>query len=168
MKLKIKQNSGKPQFFDCGFFEAGKKDRAFMENFDLTKAISEANDLKGLLEQEFESLKKQDINGFEKLQSRKAEILTFLSDDRLSDIVKSNPDSESAKMMLGTWDKLMEIISECKDLHRRNEIFINRKLESIKGALKTIQTPDPLNSVEVYDRLGKVRNNKVRQNMGKA
>ena len=70
--------------------------------------------------------------------------------------------------MLGTWDKLMEIISECKDLHRRNEIFINRKLESIKGALKTIQTPDPLNSVEVYDRLGKVRNNKVRQNMGKA
>ena len=57
-----------------------------MENFDLTKAISEANDLKGLLEKEFESLKKQDINGFEKLQSRKAEILTFLSDDRLSDI----------------------------------------------------------------------------------
>ena len=139
-----------------------------MENFDLSKAILEANDLKGLLEQEFESLKKQDINGFEKLQSRKAEILTFLSDDRLSDIVKSNPDSESAKMMLGTWDNLMEIISECKDLHRRNEIFINRKLESIKGALKTIQTPDPLNSVEVYDRLGKVRNNKVRQNMGKA
>ena len=139
-----------------------------MENFDLSKAILEANDLKGLLEQEFESLKKQDINGFEKLQSRKAEILTFLSDDRLSDIVKSNPDSESAKMTLGTWDKLMEIISECKDLHRRNEIFINRKLESIKGALKTIQTPDPLNSVEVYDRLGKVRNNKVRQNMGKA
>lgn len=139
-----------------------------MENFDLSKAILEANDLKGLLEQEFESLKKQDINGFEKLQSRKAEILTFLSDDRLSDIVKSNPDSESAKMMLGAWDKLMEIISECKDLHRRNEIFINRKLESIKGALKTIQTPDPLNSVEVYDRLGKVRNNKVRQNMGKA
>ena len=139
-----------------------------MENFDLSKAILEANDLRGLLEQEFESLKKQDINGFEKLQPRKAEILTFLSDDRLSDIVKSNPDSESAKMMLGIWDKLMEIISECKDLHRRNEIFINRKLESIKGALKTIQTPDPLNSVEVYDRLGKVRNNKVRQNMGKA
>ena len=139
-----------------------------MENFDLTKAISEANDLKGLLEQEFESLKKQDINGFEKLQSRKAEILTFLSDDRVSDIVKSNPDSESAKMMLGTRDKLMEIISECKDLHRRNEIFINRKVESIKGALKAIQTPDPRNAVEVYDRLGKVRNNKVRQNMGKA
>ena len=139
-----------------------------MENFDLSKAILEANDLKGLLEQEFESLKKQDINGFEKLQSRKAEILTFLSDDRLSDLVKKNPDSESTKMMLGTWDKLMEIISECKDLHRRNEIFINRKLESIKGALKTIQTQDPLNSVEVYDRLGKVRNNKVRQNMGKA
>ena len=49
-----------------------------MENFDLSKAISEANDLKGLLEQEFEALKKQDINGFEKLQPRKAEILTFL------------------------------------------------------------------------------------------
>ena len=43
-----------------------------------------------------------------------------------------------------------------------------RKLESIRGALQTIQSPDPLNSVEVYDRLGKVRPNRNRKNMGQA
>jgi hypothetical protein len=52
-------------------------------------------------------------------------------------------------------------------LHKRNEIFMLRKLESIKGALQTIQSPDPLNTVEVYDRLGKVRPNRHRGSMGK-
>ena len=62
----------------------------------------------------------------------------------------------------------MQLISDCKDLHRRNEVFINRKLETIRGALHSIQSPDPLNTVEVYDRLGKIRANRSRQNMGDA
>ena len=62
----------------------------------------------------------------------------------------------------------MSVVTECRDLHRRNEIFMLRKLESIRGALQTIQSPDPLNAVEIYDRLGKVRSNRNRQNMGQA
>jgi hypothetical protein len=58
------------------------------------------------------------------------------------------------------------VVSDCKDLHRRNEIFMLRKLESIQGALRTIQSPDPLNSVDVYNRLGKVRPHQRRGSMG--
>jgi flagellar biosynthesis/type III secretory pathway chaperone len=68
---------------------------------------------------------------------------------------------------ISLWDDVMTIVSKCRDLHKRNEIFMLRKLESIKGALQTIQSPDPLNTVEVYDRLGKVRPNRNRGNMGK-
>ena len=138
------------------------------KDFLLTNALNSATALKGLLEQEFEALKSQNIADFEKLQPKKTEIISLLSNPELSNIVKNNASIELTKSTLGIWDNLTKIISECKDLHRRNEIFINRKLESIKGALNTIQTPDPISSVEVYDRLGKVRKGKVRQHVGKA
>ena len=130
------------------------------KDFLLTSALNSATALKGLLEQEFEALKSQNIADFEKLQPKKTEIISLLSNPELSNIVKNNASIELTKSTLGIWDNLTKIISECKDLHRRNEIFINRKLESIKGALNTIQTPDPISSVEVYDRLGKVRKGK--------
>ena len=133
------------------------------KDFLLTNALNSATALKGLLEQEFEALKSQNIADFEKLQPKKTEIISLLSNPELSNIVKNNASIELTKSTLGIWDNLTKIVSECKDLHRRNEIFINRKLESIKGALNTIQTPDPISSVEVYDRLGKVRKGKVRQ-----
>ena len=134
----------------------------------LSKALSDALSLKDLLNNEFESLKKQDIDTFEALQQPKIDILNFLASEDLSRIIKDNIDPSIVESVSEAWNDLMSIISECKDLHMRNEIFINRKLESIKGALKTIQNPDPLSSVEVYDRLGKVRPIKVRQNVGKA
>ena len=127
------------------------------KDFLLTNALNGATALKGLLEQEFEALKSQNIADFEKLQPKKTEIISLLSNPELSNIAKNNAGIELTKSTLGIWDNLTNIVSECKDLHRRNEIFINRKLESIKGALNTIQTPDPISSVEVYDRLGKVR-----------
>ena len=138
------------------------------KDFLLTNALNSATALKGLLEQEFEALKSQNIGDFEKLQPKKTEIISALSNPELSNIVKDNDSIELTKSTLGIWDSLTNMVSECKDLHRRNEIFINRKLESIKGALNTIQTPDPISSVEVYDRLGKVRKGRVRQNVGKA
>ena len=62
----------------------------------------------------------------------------------------------------------MQLIAECRDLHRRNEVLISRKLDSIRGALQTIQSTDALSSVEVYDRLGKIRQGRSRQSMGDA
>ena len=124
-----------------------------------------------VLENEFKALKDQDLSQFDELQKQKLEILTFLASEDLIEKIKlytENNDQSAARDNLSAWDEIMQLISDCKDLHRRNEVFINRKLETIRGALHSIQSPDPLNTVEVYDRLGKIRANRSRQSMGDA
>ena len=133
----------------------------------LSLALDQAKRLKDLLELEFSALKTQDLTAFDNLQPLKIDILSFLSSDGLSQKVKNYNSSENMSVHISLWDDVMTLVSECRDLHKRNEIFMLRKLESIKGALQTIQSPDPLNTVEVYDRLGKVRPNRNRGNMGK-
>ena len=119
----------------------------------LSLALDQAKQLKDLLELEFSALKTQDLTVFDNLQPQKIDILSFLSSEDLSQKVKNYSDSsESMSVHISLWDDVMTIVSECRDLHKRNEIFMLRKLESIKGALQTIQSPDPLNTVEVYDR----------------
>jgi flagellar biosynthesis/type III secretory pathway chaperone len=121
------------------------------------------------LESEFDALKQQDLEGFEGLQAQKLEILSFLASEDLLERVKVYAeDVSTATNNLVLWDEVMALIAECRDMHRRNEVLINRKLETIRGTLQTIQSPDPLNSVEVYDRLGKIRQNRSRQPMGDA
>lgn len=48
-------------------------------------------------------------------------------------------------------------MQNCRQLHQRNEILLIRKLDAIRGALDSLQMSDPTSSLEVYDRLGKVR-----------
>ena len=135
----------------------------------LSRALDQASKLKTLLETEFDALKTQDLAAFEEMQPKKVEILTYLASESLAERVKTfGVDSSDSSSYLSIWDDVMKMVSECRDLHRRNEIFMLRKLESIRGALQTIQSPDPLNTVEVYDRLGKVRPNRNRKNMGQA
>lgn len=135
----------------------------------LSKALDQASKLKTLLESEFDALKTQDLTAFEEMQPKKVEILTYLASESLTERVKTfGADSSDSSSYLSIWDDVMKMVSECRDLHRRNEIFMLRKLESIRGALQTIQSPDPLNTVEVYDRLGKVRPNRNSKNMGQA
>lgn len=130
-------------------------------------ALDQANRLKALLEDEFTALKSQDLTAFEGLQPEKIDILTLLNSEELANRVKGYATNTSeASLHLSIWDDVIGVVSDCKDLHRRNEIFMLRKLESIQGALRTIQSPDPLNSVDVYDRLGKVRPNQRRGSMG--
>ena len=54
------------------------------------------------------------------------------------------------------WQGFRELIANCRDLHRRNEVLISRKLDAIRGALHTLRGADPTASVEVYDRLGRM------------
>ena len=135
----------------------------------LAQTLHKANALKAVLDKEFSALKEQDLTAFETLQAQKLEILTFLSSDDLLERVKAYTEkSDTAAANLALWDEVMQLIAECRDLHRRNEVLISRKLESIRGALQTIQSNDPLSSVEVYDRLGKIRQGRSRQTMGDA
>jgi flagellar biosynthesis/type III secretory pathway chaperone len=45
----------------------------------------------------------------------------------------------------------------CRDMHRRNEILIMRKLDAIRGALESLNVNEATSSVEVYDRLGQIK-----------
>tara|TARA_B100001057_G_scaffold450893_1_gene493375 strand:- start:241 stop:672 length:432 start_codon:yes stop_codon:yes gene_type:complete len=135
----------------------------------LAQTLHKANALKALLNSEFRSLKEQDLQSFEELQQQKIEILGFLGSEELLERVKTYSESRDAltdNLML--WEQVLSLMKDCKELHMRNEVLINRKLETIRGALLTIQTPDPLSSVEVYDRLGKIKANTRKNPVGNA
>jgi flagellar biosynthesis/type III secretory pathway chaperone len=116
----------------------------------LDSAIALAQTLEATLEQEFVLLKDQHLDAFEALQSGKHELLRKLVE--LSGVNETH----SADALGTEWEPFKLHIAHCRGLHRRNETLISRKLESIRGALQSLQIQDPASSVEIYDRLGKM------------
>ena len=116
----------------------------------LEQALALAQTLDDLLEQEFEHLKVQNLDAFEASQTSKNELLKQLA--QLTGI--HGP--ESADALGPEWDGFKEHMAHCRDMHRRNEVLIVRKIDAIRGALQSMQVQDPTSSVEIYDRLGKV------------
>jgi flagellar biosynthesis/type III secretory pathway chaperone len=120
------------------------------QSASLEQALTLAKTLEEMLEREFEQLKVQDLDAFEASQSTKNELLQQLA--QLAGI--QGPDSADA---LGPeWDGFKANMAHCRDMHRRNEVLIGRKVDAIRGALQSLQVQDPTSSVEIYDRLGKV------------
>ncbi len=117
---------------------------------NLSAALATASSLEQLLESEFDQLKAQNLDAFEATQSSKNSLLQELT--RLAGI--EGP--ESADALGPEWDGFKEQMMRCRDLHRRNEVLIHRKIEAIRGALQSLQVEDPTSSVEIYDRLGKL------------
>jgi flagellar biosynthesis/type III secretory pathway chaperone len=117
---------------------------------NLSTALATASSLEQLLETEFDQLKAQNLDAFEATQSSKNLLLQELT--RLAGI--EGP--ESADALGPEWDGFKEHMMHCRDLHRRNEVLIHRKIEAIRGALQSLQVEDPTSSVEIYDRLGKL------------
>jgi len=116
----------------------------------LVQALALANTLQDMLELEFEQLKAQNLDAFEATQASKNDLLQELA--RLAGI--QGP--ESADALGAEWDDFKEHMAHCRDLHRRNEVLIGRKIDAIRGALQSLQVEDPTSSVEIYDRLGRV------------
>lgn len=112
---------------------------------ELTLPVAEQ--LRQMLILEFEALKEQDLERFENLQSAKTDVLTELA--RLC------PDSEELQAN-PAWQNLKEILVECREMHRRNALLIERKLDGIRGALRSLSVGHASSPVEVYDRLGKM------------
>jgi flagellar biosynthesis/type III secretory pathway chaperone len=100
-----------------------------------------------MLALEFDALKSQDLDRFESLQSGK--------NDLLAELTEICPPAEDLQKM-PEWDALRELLIECRDLHRRNAVLIERKLDTIRGALHSLRVGDSGSPVEVYDRLGQV------------
>ena len=118
-----------------------------------SSAIRFANELHKLLEREFEALRLQDLSEIESIQEKKLPILEYLS----SDSVTANLSETSGEP---EWESFKSIINECKNAHRRNEILVNRRIESIKGALTTVTGQDKDDELEMYDKLGKLSQKK--------
>ena len=110
-------------------------------------ALSLAKQLSELLLLEFGALKAQDLDRFEALQPGKNELLAGLS--------QLCPSAEDLQRM-PEFDELRVLLVDCRDLHRRNAVLIERKLDTIRGTLHSLHTGESGSPVEVYDRLGQV------------
>jgi flagellar biosynthesis/type III secretory pathway chaperone len=100
-----------------------------------------------MLELEFDALKVQNLDEFERLQPIKNDLLSQLTGMAPSkEILEEDPQ----------WGAWLESIAECRDKHRRNAVLMERKLESIRGALDSLRLPGTGSGVEIYDRLGHV------------
>lgn len=113
-------------------------------------SLPQAERLLALLDAEFEALKIQDLAAFESHQAEKAAILQELGALNL-------PEEGSEAQ---AWEPFREVIRQCRDHHRRNQILVQRKLDAIRAALKTLQGADAASSVEVYDRMGRMSANR--------
>ena len=124
---------------------------AIDEAHALQEADALVEQLAELLDQEFEALKAQDLDQFEVLLSGKNHLLSELT--RITGVTQLN-DADK----LGThWNDFRTRMLACRDMHRRNEILIMRKLDAIRGALESLNVNEATSSVEVYDRLGQIK-----------
>ncbi|MEY2777198.1 MAG: hypothetical protein RLY30_1296 [Pseudomonadota bacterium] len=106
--------------------------------------LQTAEQLAELLDEEFAALKAQQLASFEALQPQKDPLIRALSQ-------VTTPFENELE-----WQNFLEKVRVCRDAHRRNELLLQRQLDVIRSALRTLQGPDPLNSVEIYDRMGRM------------
>ena len=100
-----------------------------------------------MLELEFQALRNQDLDHFEQLQPVKTELLNTITNlVPEAAIVQSDP----------KWQDFRANMMVCRDLHRRNEVLIERKLEAIRGTLQSLRIQENTSPIEVYDRLGQI------------
>ena len=105
-----------------------------------------------LLEQEFDFLKKQDFQSFEKLQDRKQELLHFLVNEITGE---TDSEIEITKKAISDNQDLSDRLVECQNMQKRNEILINQKLQSIQEVLSSLGHQNILTSKDTYEHLNK-------------
>lgn len=113
----------------------------------LDSAEPDALRLSELLEQEFEALKRRDLEEFESLQPEKSTVLERLS--AMAAWASAQPEVPVA------WQGLREQLQACREAHVRNAQLLQRQLDGVRGALQALQGEQGP-SVDLYDRLGQV------------
>ena len=111
------------------------------------KAQELAVQLEQMLELEFQALRKQELDHFEQLQPVKTELL-----GDISELTPPATELQNAP----EWQDFRAQMLVCRDLHRRNEVLIERKLEAIRGTLQSLRIEEATSPIEVYDRLGHI------------
>lgn len=128
--------------------------------------------LQKLLLEEFEALKASDLEAFERLQIEKAACMNALGDPNVLEIIQilqESPDviEREGAQAASQWQDIADQLAECKTLHKRNEILISRKLDTVRVALEALKGPDVQSSVDTYDRLGRIGFRGARGTLGK-
>ena len=128
-----------------------------MDDRDVEWTKSNIAALRQLLEKEFEALKGQNFDVFEKCIEEKNTILAEITNsgvlERLKGLsIDSGDHSEDSK----TLAILHKGLGECRDLHRRNEVLIRQKIIAIRETIASFSLEDnPLS--ETYDNLGNLK-----------
>lgn len=112
----------------------------------LTEAQAQVQALNALLEEEFQALRAQSFDQLEALQSPKLALLESLS--ALSQAVKQQAQPPAQ------WEALLDTLRLSQEAWRRNEQLIQRQLEVVRNALRSMQAADPTASIELYNRMG--------------
>ena len=124
----------------------------------LRDGLHMASALGALLEEELALLTAGDLDGFEALQSRKAEILESLSAllPTLSGEVpiEEGPDVNASVALI---EDIKEILAACRDAHLKNAILIDRKIEATHSALDILRSSRSVDTGETYDKLGRIK-----------
>ena len=124
----------------------------------LRDGLHKANALGALLQEELALLTAGDLDGFEALQSRKAEVLESLSAlvPTLSGEVpiEEGPDVDARVALM---DDIKEILATCRDAHLKNAILIDRKIEATHSALDILRSSRSVDTGETYDKLGRIK-----------
>ena len=128
-----------------------------MDDKDVERAKSNIAELRQLLEKEFEALKNQNFDVFEKCIEDKNTILADISNSGVIERLKGlSPDSGNNGEDKKTLDILHKSLGECRDLHRRNEVLIRHKIIAIRETIASFSLEDnPLS--ETYDNLGNLK-----------
>ena len=120
--------------------------------------LHKGNALAALLEEELALLKAGDLDSFEALQSRKAEILESLSAlvPTLSGEVpiEEGPDVDTTIALI---DEIKVVLATCRDAHLKNAILIDRKIEATRSALEVLRSSRSVDTGETYDKLGRIK-----------
>ena len=113
----------------------------------ISRAQELATQLAQILELEFQALRQQELDQFEQLQPVKTELLSDITNLAPPALLLQNEEE---------WQGFRAQMLACRDLHRRNEVLIERKLESIRGTLQSLRIEEATSPIEVYNRLGQV------------
>ena len=113
----------------------------------IPRAQELATQLAQILELEFQALRQQELDQFEQLQTVKTELLSNITNLAPPASLLQNEEE---------WQGFRAQMLACRDLHRRNEVLIERKLESIRGTLQSLRIEEATSPIEVYNRLGQV------------
>ena len=120
--------------------------------------MHKANALAALLQEELALLTAGDLDSFEALQSRKAEVLESLSAlmPTLSGEVPIE-DGSDVDATVALIDDIKEVLATCRDAHLKNAILIDRKIEATRSALEVLRSSRSADTGETYDKLGRIK-----------